>query len=608
MDMFGLGIYINYEDRASEGLKNTSRVFNETQKNAEDMVSNMDKQLKKYTDLARASTAMTIAGVGVAGTGHKILGALSGATKEATSFEKELNQLKFVTGATATEFEELRKVAVRTGIDTAFSPQEAVQAMYELKSAGMDTNQMLEALQNTLNLVAVSGGEISLASGATLVANTLNKFNLDAKESVRVVDMLSQATKETNFHFQDLSAFMNSLGSAPATLKRPLEEYLAMGGLLRNIGQQSAQAGSTVAGFARKLAMLTSQLEHQAQLSKRPAGQIKFDAMKQLGLDKNTIWDAKGNVKSMVEIFGSLTKQMANMSEQQKATVLQTVFADQAKNMVQAVDLGTKAFLRYDEATGKYVETTKDGKKTLEELVGNIKNANGVTAQGAEDILKTQWGIQKLWEGTKQTFGILLGNTVLPIIGRFLRLITKATNKLIDFGYAHPVIMKVLGYGMGLAGLLLVVGGAMLIVIGTLGNLISGVGIFTIRVAELTSKYLPKLNSLFRVFGFRAGSIKGNILNLLPMFKKLALGFGTVYIAWKTDFMGIRSLLNYFMKSVYTAWSESTRIAGLGSSQFVQEVSRMRQSNTFVDAITYRLLQLKVLWIALCEEIGRAHV
>lgn len=597
MDLFGMGIQIDYRDNASQGLSQTARIFNETYNSAQRTAQGMESKL---TQLSLVSQGVGQVGDTLSRMGSGIMGSLKGATDQATSFQSELNQLKFITGATGEEFERLRRVAVQTGIDTAFSPQEATQAMYELKSAGLSTNDMLKSLQATLDLVAVSGGKIQLGEGASLVASTLKKFNLDASESIRVVNQLSQASKVSNFHFEDFSAFMNSLQSAPSTLKRPLEEFLAVGGMLRNVGQGAAQAGATVNGFGRQLVVLTRQMENQAKLKGRTAAQMKFDAMKQMGLDKDTIWDSTGALKPLNEILTSLITQMANMSDQKKAVISQTLFGDQAKNLLFAVDGATKSMLKYDEATGKYVMTTKDGKMDVNQMTEAIKNSNGVAKEGADTILKSAWGINKLWEGSKQTFQILLGQTILPIIGRFIQFMTKALNVVIAFLDKHPLFAKVLGVGAGIAGLFLLAVGGILKFVATLGMAIAGAGMFMITLGQFGMTFMGA-TSLAMGFSSVLATVGGALKSLFFIIGKGALVVGGLYLAWKTDFLGIRSLLQWFMESVHTAFSESTRIAGLGVDLFTTEIQRLSNSDSLFDKFILGLVKVKVFWTGLCD-------
>lgn len=597
MDLFGMGIQIDYRDNASQGLTQTARVFNETYNSAQNVANGLESKL---TSLSLVSNGVGQVGDTLSRMGGGIMHSLKGATDQATSFQSELNQLKFITGATGEEFEKLRRVAVQTGIDTAFSPQEATQAMYELKSAGLSTNDMLKSLQATLDLVAVSGGKIQLGEGASLVASTLKKFNLDASESIRVVNQLSQASKVSNFHFEDFSAFMNSLQSAPSTLKRPLEEFLAVGGMLRNVGQGAAQAGATVNGFGRQLVVLTRQMENQAKLKNRTSAQMKFDAMKQMGLDKDTIWDSTGALKPLNEILTSLITQMANMSDQKKAVISQTLFGDQAKNLLFAVDGATKSMLKYDEATGKYVMTTKDGKMNVNDMTNAIRNSNGVAEEGADTILKSAWGINKLWEGSKQTFQILLGQTILPIIGRFIQGMTKVLNVIIAFLDKHPLFAKVLGIGTGIAGLFLLAVGGILKFVATLGMAIAGAGMFMLTLGKFGMLFTGA-SSVAMGFGNVLMILGTKLRTLFMLIGKGTLVVGGLYLAWKTDFLGIRSLLQWFMESVHTAFSESSRIAGLGVDQFRTEIERLSTSDSLFDKFILGLVKVKVFWQGLCD-------
>ena len=210
-----------------------------------------------------------------------------------------------------------------------FSPQETVQGMKALAAAGMDLDQVLGSLNHALDLVAMSGGAISLEEGAGVLASTLNKFNLDVSEAERVADMFAHIANLTNFGVEDMSAFINSLGTAPTKIGRPLEEMLAMGGLLSNIGQQSAQAGATVQGFGRQLIMITQQLQ-------RGKG-TKVDVLKVRTRRKIVL----GRRRQYVEYdrnIQNITKATAGLSDMERATALQRLFGDQAGNMINAVE------------------------------------------------------------------------------------------------------------------------------------------------------------------------------------------------------------------------------------------------------------------------------
>ena len=63
---------------------------------------------------------------------------------------------------------------------------------------------------------------------------------------------------------------------------------MALGGLLRNIGQQAPQAGATVSGFRRKLLQLTGQMSRRILWGKE-------DALEVLGLSENRFGTQREN-------------------------------------------------------------------------------------------------------------------------------------------------------------------------------------------------------------------------------------------------------------------------------------------------------------------------
>ncbi|HOA83702.1 MAG TPA: phage tail tape measure protein, partial [Thermodesulfovibrio thiophilus] len=591
-NLFGIGILLDYQDRASAKMLKTQRIFSQTQQTAEQLAEAVEKNNEKFKKLAGISAGVALAGAGLKASGGKLLGVLGKTVEETKSFETALVNLKIVSGETEEGMERLKKIAIETGMATMFSPQETVDALTSLAAAGLDVESSLTALRPTLDLVSIAAGKIELAEGASLIASSLNKFNLEASEAVRLVDMFVKVSNLTNFQLEDMSAFINSLGTAPAKLGRPMEELLAMGGLLRNIGQGAAQAGATVQGFGRQLIMITQQLE-------RGKG-MKVDALKELGISAEDFWDAEGKMKSMMEIFERLTEASANLTDEKRATLFQRIFGDQAGNMLNAVMRSTEAFMKLDEATGQYVSTSTDGKRAFQDIVEGLKDSVGVSKQASEDILDTLWGIQKINEGIKQTFQVLLGQTVIPIIGKVTKFFSNLLSKIVEFGYAHPVFMKTLGFGLGLAGLALTAVGTLLVLGGALGGAIAGLGLLQGKVATLATSWL----------GLNANMLTGTaIMNalwlkmrpLLTQMGAIAVTLGALYLAWKVDFGGIRTIITDFIDNTRHAFTEARQIIGLNTDEMLTALRRLEQEDDFFSKLTLAIIKVDTLWKGLTE-------
>lgn len=576
MENLGMGLLIEYQDRATTGLNNTRNAFNSFNQTIDQTVEKSDKVLNSLGNLARHSAELVAGGFGLHKIGSKITSNLNGLVNEAKSYEKEMTNLKFVARASKEEMELFNRTAIKSGIETQFSPQEVVQGMYELKSAGLSNISMLKSLRATLDLVALSGGKLSMSSGSALMANMLNKFNLDPENSTRIVDVIARVTQDTNFHIEDIPSFVNSLRDAPTKLKRPMEELFALGGLLRNLGQQSAQSGQTVAGFARQVMNLSKMLENG---SVGRLGAIKQKYMKQLGITKDTFWK-DGKMSSMPEVFLSIVNGAKDMSEQERSIAIQAVFGDQSGAVVSAVENALKNYYTYD-SNGKLVDTgNREGKQTLESLVKSLNNAQGSANEGAQDLLKTYWGIQTLMQGSIQTLQVLLGKTILPMFGRAIQLFTKFLNQMITLADTHPNLAKFLVLTTAFIGIFAKLSGSIMMIGGALG---------------------------FAYLGFKSAmvglsALKSFILPLLPLLAKFSLIAGGIYLAWKYNFLNVQTITNNLVKNFKTMFNDISVMSSMGSKDMLEMLHTIESSGGFFGNLTSALFR----FISLFKLLGEA--
>src|SRR5690625_6778322 len=111
------------------------------------------------------------------------------AVKTAADFESSMSQVKAISGATGDEFNSLRDKAIEMGNKTVFSASESADAMSALAQMGWDTDQIMGGIEHTLNLAAAGG--LELADSATITANTMNQFGLEAEDAERVADVFA---------------------------------------------------------------------------------------------------------------------------------------------------------------------------------------------------------------------------------------------------------------------------------------------------------------------------------------------------------------------------------------------------------------------------------
>lgn len=131
---------------------------------------------------------------------------------------------------------------------------------------------------------------------------------------------------------------------------------------------------------------------------------------------------------------------------------------------------------------------------------------------------------------------------------------------------------------LALTGVMLTLGGGFL-------QTISSLGIFLLMLQTSPLKFTGILSSL--------KLLASRILPLIAL-------MGALAVAWKTDFMGIKTTMTNFTNTIRTAWSEAKRISSLGVTDMLAELDKL-DTKTFGGWLTYNLTRLMVLWDAVCE-------
>lgn len=444
--LLGISLHMNARgvvagaNAAETALGRVERRAASTQRNVGRAAAGMGNALQQ-------AMGMGLAGAAALGIGQGIQSQfLEPQIEQAKSFQVEMSQLGFVTKATKGELDDLKGVAIKTGLETQFSPQEAARGLRVLRAAGLSTAEALESLRPALDVATGSAGMLGLDTAAQATAAALMKFKHNQESAVGIMDNFANATRETNLQFHDLPILLNSLRVAPALLKASSAEVLTLAGAMKNTGMSAAEAGMAVMGFADNLfineRMLQRYLARQKmtvdQFNKLDVSQItkgrglmRVRALKDLGVE---IFDAAGKMKSAQVIIRDLLANLERLSGESEKKYLMTVstaFSRQAKNMLVS--------LKGMERNGK------KGVAAFNELLGAIGSSAGAVRESAAAFEETNVGLEKFIEGTNETINILMGSTLLPILHSFHMGIRQVLNSFLTFVEKNPSFARALG-------------------------------------------------------------------------------------------------------------------------------------------------------------------
>ncbi|SKJ49046.1 Putative phage tail tape measure protein TMP [Mycobacteroides abscessus subsp. massiliense] len=273
---------------------------------------------------ALRSTGIVAAGTAV---GNIAANAMTKAASFATSgvsavvtkgldFEKTMNTLSGVTGASADVMQRFRDTAKALGNDMTLSntsAADAAQAMTELAKAGFSVDESITAAKGTLQLAAAA--QVDAGKAAEIQANALLAFGLKADYAAKAADVLSNAANASSAEITDVAQALQSGGAVANQFGLKLEDTAAAIGLLANNGIKGSDAGT----------LLKSALLALTDTSNPAQG-----AIEELGL---TVYDTQGRFVGLEKLFGDLQAASQRMTPEMYQAATTTLFGSDAARL-----------------------------------------------------------------------------------------------------------------------------------------------------------------------------------------------------------------------------------------------------------------------------------
>lgn len=188
-----------------------------------------------------SNLASTIAGSFGA---FQVFNALKSAINTIADFEKELSNVKAITGATGQEFEDLKKDALDLGASTRYTAQQVAQLQVAYGRLGFTTKEILAATAATLDLAAATGED--LAKSADVAGSTVRGFGLDAKQTGRVVDVMASSFNKTALGLENFTESMKYVAPIANAAGASVEQTTALLGVLADAGIRGSSAGTAL--------------------------------------------------------------------------------------------------------------------------------------------------------------------------------------------------------------------------------------------------------------------------------------------------------------------------------------------------------------------------
>ena len=396
---------------------------------------------------AKAGPGMVAAGGAVGSIGAVVAGGFALAVNSAMDFEKRMSAVQAVSGATQSEMKTLSDKALQLGADTSFSASEAATAIEELVKAGVSVPEVMNGAADSVVALAAAG-EIALPEAATIAANAMNAFNINAKDMPHIADLIAGAANASAIDVGEFGQSMSQVSAVAALAGLSFDDTAVAIAEMGNAGIKGSDAGTSLKSFLSNL---------------QPTTDKAASAMQELGLmtkdGANAFYDAQGKLKPLSEIQGILNKSTKDLSAEQKQMALETIFGSDA--------IRAAAIL------------AKEGVSGYEEL----GTAMGKTS-AADVAAERMDNLAGKWEGLKgsaETLAITIGEKLMDPLSKVVEKVTDLVNWFtnLDDGTQTTILMIIgaIGAFSAILGIVLAVAGAIGMLMTALAPLAALIGI-----------------------------------------------------------------------------------------------------------------------------------
>lgn len=351
-------------DGCARSIDGMGDEIKETGDQAEDAGGKVDKLDSGW------KTAFKVAAVGLATKalqelGQKAIEAAKYVVKVGSDFEASMSKVRALSGASASEMDQISVKAQELGASTQFSATEVGDAFGYMALAGWDVNSMLDGVDGVVNLAAA--GQMDLARASDIVTDNLTAFGLTASDSGRMVDVMAYAMAHSNTDVDQLGEAYKNVAATCASMGISMEDATAVLMVMANAGIKGGEAGTALNAIMTRLATDTKGCA---------------SALEEYGV---SIYDSEGNMASLSDILGGMSGVWSTLTQEQQASMAKAIagqshYADLQVIMAglagEAED-GESAFSNYAKQLDNCSGSAEDMRITMtDNLQGDVKGLN----------------------------------------------------------------------------------------------------------------------------------------------------------------------------------------------------------------------------------------
>ena len=474
-------------------------------------ITGIGKSMTSVGSTLTKSVTVPLLGIGTAG------------LKVASDFDSAMSGVKAISGATGEEFDALRAKAIELGGETAFSANEVAEAMTEMAKAGWDSQQILDGMSGVLDAAAASGENLGTVS--TIVADAITGFGMEAKESNRVADLLTQAANSGTIGINDLGESFKYVAPVAGAMGYNIEDVTTALAAMSKAGIKGSQAGTALRTMLTNMANPTDNMAA---------------AMDLLGV---SLYDTEGNMYSLNDLLSQMrtgfnelalsneefAEGMADLNHQLEiGNINQSQYNSFAYDLMnrtmgaeEALWAQNAAMLAGKEGMSGLLSVMTMTEEEYQNLSNEMYNSAGIAEETAEVMRDNLSADVEELMGSLESLAITFASLIVPALRDFVQWLTQLVNK---FTALSPETQKTI---LMIAGIAAAIGPVLMV----LGKLTSSVGSIITTFGKIPGA-IAKVKGAFTAVSTAIGGISAPVVAVVAVIGVLIAAFVNL---WKTN-------------------------------------------------------------------------
>ena len=297
--------------------------------------------------------------------------------KQMVSVVKELDtgmtNLKRVSEETESTYQKFMTSAANQARDLGSTMQQVIDATTDFSRLGYNLKEASELANNALMYSNV--GDLDINTATDDIVSSMKAFNIAAEDSIKIVDTFKILGNKYALASADVGQGLRESASALATANNTMEESAAMITAITEITQDSASAGNALKTLSMRLRGASSSLEAAGEDTDGMCNSVSKLREKIKGLSGVDIMLDEDTFKSTYQIMGEIADKWADMSDINRASLLETIAGKTRANQVSAL------LNNWTTASSALVDSLNSAGSALDENATYVDSIEGRIAQ-----------------------------------------------------------------------------------------------------------------------------------------------------------------------------------------------------------------------------------